>query len=419
MADSDNTDSGGVSGTGRAGGAAPDPGQKVKKMNFVIAIPDLRNGSLVNIMQAAPKAAMSALYHWPIITGLPAAKAIDTVEWVIRACYAQQIHALGGTPGAQVAAELRKRAIVLGGIRCGAAAAYKLAAADLTRSELSPSGMVFYPDSGNIGADTEGQTSAARWTAAQSMDDLTDLEESVVGLCVYMGMSVPVLQGISLVSSGHHYIPPTYNLFAGQKRQALGSATAEVRTWVETMGDEFNDMAFHKAMHPMDPTLKRTLSKSNEVAQRLRASGHGSAAIRLPAIPSEASGGKAALALLKSASGTFREMGHTLTYEEGLSLMMKLENAQEGVEEAAACDAIVEWISRNSQSLAFCAGIVQQVHETAGTGKNTILAAYSIKRLMAENPSQTSRGQTYARAANAIMRRAMEEGTFSDPTITL
>jgi hypothetical protein len=251
------------------------------------------------------------------------------------------------------------------------------------------------------------------------MDGVTPIEEGVISLCVYLGMATPVLQGVSLVMTGHHYIPTTYSLFKGLKKQGLGSATADTRAWVDGMGETFDDMAFHKACHPIAPLLKRALARDMDVAQRLRASGHGSAAIRLPAVPSEASGGKAVIALLKSAHDTFAQMGHTISWVTGAELMLALEHAAPGAPEAAACDAIIQWIADNSKHIAFCAGIVTQVHETTGTGRNTILAAYSIKRIIADNPAPVSRGVMYARAASARLRASMESGAYADPALKL
>jgi len=396
--------------------AAPAPrltgGIALRAPSFKIQIPDLRNGSLVDIQQAAPRAAMSVLYHWPIIGGLTHDKYIDSIDHVVRAIFAQGVHVLGANATEANIAAFRKKAIVLGAIRVGAVAAFKLTREDLVRDELSASGMVYDAQTNVIGMSTAGSTSGARWTAARSMQDITPEEEGVVAACVYMGMAIPVLQGVSLVMTGHHYIPTTYNLFAGLKRQAIGQASAEAKTWIEAMGDDFNDMAFHKATHSVSFTLKRSMAKNVEVANRLRASGHGSAAIRLPAVPSEASGGKASVALLASAKSTFAQMGHVLTYNEGLQLLADLDDAREGQQEMDACNKVVAWVEANAQTLAFCAGIVSHVHETNGTGKNTILSAYSIKRIMSDHPAQVSKGGMYARAANTILRTSMEAGTF-------
>jgi len=208
---------------------------------------------------------------------------VDAVEHLIRAAYAQMVQTLGSTATPAQMAENRKKAIVLGAIRAGAAGAYKLTPQDMLQHEVVNSGMEYVANPEAIRQASQGTTSSARWTAAQSMAVLDPDEEGVVATCVYMGMAVPVLQGVSLVMTGHHYIPTTYNLFKGIKRQALGGVAQGIRTWIESMGESFDDMAFHKACHTISPTLKRSMSKNADVALRLRASGHGSAAIRLPA----------------------------------------------------------------------------------------------------------------------------------------
>jgi len=415
----DNVDQGGTSDSPPPANHTPLATKRLTGVGFQIAVPDLRNGALATIQQAAPKASMSAIYSYPVIAALPHDRAIDGVEYMIRASFAQAMHILGADVTDLQRSDVRSNAIVIGSIRAGAIAAYRLGPGDVTRQELCSSGMRFDATSDTIGQDARGTTSIGRWTAAQAMDDLTDIDKEVIGVCVYMGMAIPVLQGASLVASGHHYIPPTYNLFGGIKRQALGQASQAARQWIETRGEVFNDMAFHKACHPISPLLKRSLAKSVDLATRLLASGHGSAAIRLPATPSEASGGKAALALLKSAAPLIRQMGHQISWDTGAQLMLDLDEAAEGEPEAAACDKIVKWVQDNAGALAFCAGIVGHMHDTTGSGKNTILAAYSIKRIIADNPSDVARGAGYARTAQQMYRDALAEGTVTIDAIAL
>jgi hypothetical protein len=394
-------------------------GIKLAAPTFQIAIPDLRNGSLVNIQQAAPKAAMSGLYHWPIIGALTHEKYIEAIDLIVRAIYAQGLHMLGGSADTAAAADFRKKAMVLAGVRIGAVSAFKLTKQDLVINELAASGMVYDAASDSIGENSSGSTSSARWTAAKSMEDITTTEMDVISACIYMGMAVPVLQGVSLVMTGHHYIPTTYNLFRGLKRQALGQAPKDAATWIEAMGENFDDMAFHKATHSVSFNLKRSLAKDTAVAHRLKASGHGSAAIRLPAVPSEASGGKASIALLGAAAPTLVDMGGSIDYSSGVQLLLDLETATPGTDEALKCDAVVAWVVKNVKVIAMCAGIVAHVHETQGTGKNTILVAYSIKRIMAENPAEVSKGMMLSRAANTRLREAMERGEFTVGNLVL
>lgn len=383
-------------------------GVSLSTARFELVVPNLRNGALAEIQQAAVRAGMQPLYNWPGIKGMDPARAVEASEHSFRAHVA--CLTIGRGTAAITDADIRKWAIVLAGVRCGAQAAWRLQIGDMTARELVPAGMEVEGD--RIRMLSEGSTASAKWAAARSVPEMTQVESDALAMCAYMGMAVPVLQGASLVATGHHYVPTTYGLFEGLKKQGLGTCSAEVKAWVEAMGERFDDLAFHKACHPISPDLKRELAISPDVAMKLAASGHGSAAIRLPAIPSEASGGKAAIALIKHSETTIRAMQGSISAHTGIRLMKDLEEAAPGVQRSRACDAVVAWIAENSRTLAMCAGIVQQIHESTSTGQNTLLRAHSVKKLMAAHPSEVSRGVNLARSAALRDRAAMEEGSY-------
>jgi hypothetical protein len=401
----DDTGNGGESSTAQVPAAGS---LDVRTIRFELVVPNLRNGALAEIQQAAVRAGMQALYYWPAISGLGAADAVNAAEHSFRAHVASLT--LGRGTAAIADADIRKWAVVLAGVRSGAQAAWRLQEGDMTMKEVVSSGMEVM--GGRVSTATTGGTASSKWAAARSVEDMSAVEMDALAMCAYMGMAVPVLQGASLVSTGHHYVPTTYGLFAGLKKQALGASSREVSAWVESMGERFDDLAFHKACHPISPDLKRELAIMPETGSKLAASGHGSAAIRLPAIPSEASGGKAAIALVKHADQTIRSMRGSISANTGIRLLKELEEAAPGAPRARACDAVVEWISKNEKVLALCAGIVQQIHESTSTGTNTLLRAYSVKKLVAAHPSEVSRGVNLARSAAMRDRAAMEEGTY-------
>lgn len=394
---------------------ATDAMTALAPLDFTIAVPDLRNGNIADITQAAPKSSISREYKWVTYQGLPAERQIDAVDYIIRATYSQLMSALADDPGDAAVRDTRKKAIVIGSIRAGAAAAYRLMAQDMNVAECVNGPWRFAGDAMEVG---DG-TATNRHAMAVSMTELGALDVEVVSVLVYLGMAVPVLQGASLVNTGHHYLPTTRNIFAGTKKQALGLASTAAQTWIESMGETFDDMAFHKACHPISPPAKRRWAKSTEIADRLRASGHGAAAIRLPAIPSEAAIIKTALALARSALPVVNAMGHSMDIVDGPILHTSLENANEGPQEREAVAAIQNWAAVHMGTLAFCAGILQNVHETTGSGRNTLLSAFSVKKIMAEHPNEVARGTMYSRICSQRMREAMEGGLFPDPRISL
>jgi len=397
----------------------PAAGHDIVDIGLTIDVPDLRNGDPTNITQAAPKASIASQYKWANIAGLPGVEYKRAVEYVIRGTYAQLCSTATGALTDAMRAEHRKSAIVLGSIRAGAASAFSLTPADMNATECSNSGLAYDEATRQITAMNGTATAGGKYTLAMSMDRLNATEVAVVGTLVYLGFAVPVLQGISLVSSGHHYLPTTKNQFAGMKRQTLGVGTEAARQWIEAMGETFDDLAFHKACHPITPPMKRRWAKQTAIRDRLIASGHGAAAARLPATPSEAAIGKTSLALALSASPTIRSMGHSITTAEGTRLIRALEQAAEGPDERAAVQAIQVWAAAHAGTVAFCAGVVQYVHESTASTRNTLLAAYSVKKLMAEHPTDVQRGQAYARSAAERLREALQSGNFADVAIVM
>jgi len=407
-------------GPAAAGGVnTPPVNVNVTVLELTIAVPDLRNGDVQLITQAAPKASIASAYKWCHIEGMDTAWVKDVVDALIRAQFAQVLSAGAANPGAAEVKEARSKAIVLGAVRAGAAAAYRLLPADMNPTEVAGSGSRIAAVNGGWAVTAGAGTAAPKFAVAQSMEPLSAVEVKVVGTLMYLGMAIPVLQGISLVLTGHHYLPTTKNTFAGMKKQALQVGGSEVNAWVEALGDMFDDMAFHKACHPISPPRKRTWAKDSELAARLTASGHGAAAIRLPALPSDAQGGKAALAVIKKAAPVIQGMGHTVSWARCAELVRAVEVAPEGRDELDAVAAIRSWLDVNGAQVAFCAGIVQTLSE-AGTGaRETTLLAYSIRKILSEHAASSVKGNTYCRAHNTRMRTAAEKGEFADPVINL
>jgi hypothetical protein len=399
----------------------PIPADAVAPLALTIDIPDLRNGDAATITQAAPKASIAAAYKWSVITNLTHDLAVHCVEAVIRAQYAQLLSASPGNPGDPEKADAKRKAIVLGAIRAGAMSAFRIEPEDINRMETSGAGSML-TKVGNvirISAGAGNATAAPKHAIASSMAAITPLEVRVVGMLIFLGMAVPALQGISLVLTGHHYLPTTKAVFAGMRKQAIQVGGAEVAAWVEQMGDAFDDMAFHKACHPISPPRKRTWAKDVRLAPRLTASGHGAAAIRIPALPSDAQGGKAALAVIRKATPVIEGMKHTITVTRGIELIKAVEQAEEGQEEIDAVNAVKAWLDAHAAKIGFCIGIVEHLAETGGGANETTLKAHSIRKIKSEQVAAAVRGNVYCRAYNGTMRAAAESGEFPDPAIAM
>jgi hypothetical protein len=403
-----------------------------------VTVPDLRNGAVEDITQAAPRASIPVAYKWAHIGGLTHDQYVPMAEHVIRAQYAQVLSEAGDAPSDADKALAKLKAIVLGSIRAGAASAFKLTPNDFNVEEVAGTGSTFTPGRAAIPAQdatettpavaaiaattaavaTTAGTTSPKHGVATSMAAITAAEVDIINTLLYLGMSVPAMQGVSLTLTGHHFLPTTKNVFLGMKRQATQAGGTAVTTWIEARADDFDDWAFHKACHPILPPLKRSWAKSAETGARLVASGHGAAAIRIPALPSDAQAGKAGIAVMMKASAVIRGMGHSISWDDGSNRVKAAERAREGREERDAVDSIRAWYASHIDSIAFCAGIVRHLSESLGTTRESTLNAFSIRKAMSDGSASVSRGVVYCRAYLAKMRDQADKGTFADPNIS-
>jgi hypothetical protein len=407
------------------------------KLDIRVTVPDLRNGDPATIVQAAPRASIPAQFKWAHIRDIDPTSYVTYVDSVIRAQYAQVLTSAGvGATDAQKA-EARMAGIVLGSVRAGAAAAFGLRSTDMNAEEVVGTGSAFtaaqeaQPAVGAPGAGdyvaavaardatvgTIAGTQGGNHTVATAMAALSDDEVSVVNALIYLGMSVPAMQGASLTLSGHHFLPTTRNCFEGMLKQTRQAGGAVVTAWIDARGESFYDWAFHKACHPILPSLKRSWAKSPATAERLVASGHGAAAIRIPTLPPDGQAGKAGLAVMIKAAPVIRAMSHTITTADVEGLVRAAEVAPEGREEKEAVDRIRAWFTAHTSDVAFCAGVVQYLAESSGNTRESTLRAFSVKKAMADGSADLSRGITYCRAYLARMRDAAASGEFPDPAI--
>jgi hypothetical protein len=400
-------------------GPPPPQGAAVGTVSIRVIVPDLRNGDIATITQAAPRASIPTRYNWVAIAGLPSTDAVRHVDAIVRATYAQYLAGSTGTVNDAMRAEARKAAIVIGAIRASCAQAWNLQVADMNVEECSGSGSAFTGGAaGAMGTVTVGQgTAGGNHTVAMGMEALTEADVEVINLMFYLGAAVPVMQGISLVLSGHHYLPTTKNHFMGMKRQALQLSSDAVKQWVDALGESFDDYAFHKACHPISPPVKRRWAKDPTIATRLVASGHTSVAIRVPALPSDAQGCKAAVAVIIKAAPVIHGMLHHVSWDMGLARIRAVEAAAEGAAEMEAVVQAKDWMAAQGARVGFCAGIVQYMSETGGATQETTLRAYSIRRIMSDHAAEVSKGATYCRAYMARLREQAADGSFPDPNI--
>jgi len=439
---------------------------------------NLRNGNLAAILNMAPSQSMEGGNSWVQVRGARYEYAERLVQAFIWAQYGQLVTCSGGDLSESNKKVLRKKAIVLGSARACIYGTYRLEAGDFNRSEFTGSAVKFtkpktpeqvaaeraamvpnealadnlkdadlaarraavVPNAARVSFGNGDATNAARAQAERDFGALTPYEKKLAQFFAWIAAAVPPLQGVSLIHSGHHYIPPTYNLFEGILRQAEFKKPEDFADWTTGIEDKWKGWLFHDAAHPLDYDFKRKLAKDVGMKKRLEKSGQRAAAVRLPGLPADVQGLKAGLAVIKRAASDVLDIGITITTAEGDSILDRLEGpAKEGdgiadpetgervlqVDQMRnwdekELDALiaegVAWFSKNQSHIAMCAGVVQQRYTAASLraearlAPETTLKAKSVMKAISNNISSYNKGHTYAEIVARTQKERLERG---------
>jgi len=338
---------------------------------------NLRNGAIGDICAPTRAAAIAAMWVWAEVQNGTRAAAVASIGGWITTAYGYigegtidvpELDAAGatanqaGTPltargfaaqvvpgprtGGTVAdwqqfidqaaanASIRRRAIVLGSARAAISASYAIAPVDLLPSEYTnatiwtatgrdPNGAVVPADPANgiaveaIQLSSNHNDAAGNLTFAEALgDNMTELtdEEMAQSFAIYrMALGAPPLAGISLYKSKHHFLSSDTRAIEAVERQVLGESNEAVRTWYRDNETEIRDTLWHKAAHPVDPTLLKALACSNETKARLDLMDLPSAAVRIPYMEPEIQAARAYLVTVDAIASWSATKGHRIT----------------------------------------------------------------------------------------------------------
>jgi hypothetical protein len=403
-------------------------------------LPDLRNGALTDVVPVVPRAAIPAKYHWVGIAGMPDNRAMAMYPSLARVMFAWMTVNDPTAP----AVEVRAQAIVISAIRLGIRSFWRPTVQDLSAGEVAP-GYATYRAPANatpavaatattqavpavnavregFTVNYQGATATTGNAALNAFTDLTAEEEEVARYAILLGMVVPVTQGWSLVKNGHHFIstgtPSARSAWNAVKRQWTTKCSAAVTTWVTAQNAWFEDIAFHKAGHPLDMGFKIALATSATTGPKLKAADFGSAAVRLPATAPEFEYAKVVKTLLVLVSPTLTGMGATVNTT---ALDTAIAGVMAETDPAARSNRIVAAVLlAHSQDamIAFCAGMLETATDNSATGTSTVLRSMGLKRVMTENPTEHASGRTTYRAYAQAQRDAIAAGNMPNINIT-
>lgn len=287
-------------------------------------IPSLFNGAPGAATVPIRAGAIATCYHWTSIGGVVAADAVSYTKAYVRVYFGKLAldhmvrHNLTLAPNAQIPLTarthanhagartipladvlLRKKAMCLGAIRAGIISMWNADPANLIPAELSLVN-VLRLNNGNI--ETLVVATNAAMTYAEScafgMVDFTQDESDVMYALFQMSMAVLPLAGLSILSTGHHYLSSNGAATEAVMKQVMTTSSEAVKAWFAADTAVLKDMIWHKSAHPVTSAHLVAQALSANVATRLKEAQMGSASVRLPYIEPEMKAAKAMVALV-------------------------------------------------------------------------------------------------------------------------
>jgi len=299
---------------------------------------DVRNGILATIRAPARRGAIAAEYHWTGVGNTEIRDACLVYRAAVAASWAKLAaighpagvaepgnlaHYAAGVGAATADAGLRRRAIWFAGARAGASSAWRIADADLSNDEKTPATVftVALAPAANVPAAIAGDIEAARvWQIANGaialstahLDanaDLTYLEALATSFAALsaaeeeecyaafrLGSVAPVLNGLTLFMTNHHYLSSAQKAFLAVERQVIAADTVKASWDVDAPG--LRDVVWHKACHPIRSAISMAFAAMDDIRDRMTALGIGSAGVRVPYVEDSVRAAQAYVALL-------------------------------------------------------------------------------------------------------------------------
>jgi len=191
------------------------------------------------------------------------------------------------------------------------------------------------------------------------------------------------------------------------------------------------DMVWHKAAHPLSPTIMVEAATDMAVKERLMRANLGSAAVRLPYVESTIRGARAMVALHSAVSASVAEAGYVVEIPRLVNALAYVETynaataatAANGIRYPSRFAAIEEYLrvvmDEAGPFIAWCGGMYKGICEeaTAGVGANTLLKGYSIRRVLAQHVGSVASGATAYDNYKRFTRQAIKDGKL--PGVTL
>lgn len=375
---------------------------------FYDSLPDLRNGDAAHYDIVHVASGIPTHYHTiradPPFPGIAAGGpgALRDRIRLSAAVYAQRIEASGVDAGLA-----RAQGCCLAAVRQGIYRTWRIQTNELIAAQVINNADLNF----NAAlADADRLTDAV---ANAHYVAITDdyFPDAMISKLVKIGMGMLVCTGVVLVKTdnAHHFVDPHKSIHRSVLTQVLG------RNYEIPLGmdkDDFEDIVCHKASHCVNTQLAIRMARSTDSKVRLRASGLGSAAVRLPAKYGSESAASAVLkvVLMGRSLGQMANVAvDTASVTRATRAVTKGEMDTPALR-SESTDAQADVVERFGEDIAFCAGLVKGSCNYANREDPPILRSYCLKTIMTENAVQVTNGVNQMDQAFTVRRTMARRG---------
>jgi len=378
-------------------------------------VPDLVNGDAATFAFIFVSAGLAKEYHWvpdAVFGNMSAVTSDATMRARVMAEAGIHTHLLQANAVPQAKADVIALTLALG--RSVARRAWGICDADVvatqkmnprvTRASGTDALLVFaangtldaaHTPAGDL-AGYDAVATIARFEAiwGTSAAPLRDAYFTFVARCA---IGMPVCNGAVMVATRvHHYVDPhkgVCDAVVGQHRPAGMEIPGGLSD------DEMLDVVCHKTHHVIDSSKLVYLARSGLVREKLAAIGEGAAAVRIPAKFDAERAAGAYHAVVSKAKGAAANANVAISTDAVDALVADTTNAivsdttQAGM--VAAERLVSAFKTAHAYSIAWCAGYLAAMFDANNATRRarSVLAAYSVKSIMEEEPGAVQDGR--------------------------
>lgn len=272
---------------------------------------------------------------------------------------------------------------------------------------------------------------------ANGMTAITGQEWEYIFTIYQLAKVAPVLAGCQLLENNHHYLSSNTKATQAVEEQLFGSLEPTDPTSATWRANTvlIRDLVWHKAPHVVVTNVLTGLAIDDDVPLRLESAGLGSGAVRLPYIESKVRAAKAMIAVDTQVRMSTRAAGHKVgipTLRAAVEILDTLGHQLAGAYNLAGytnCTTRLDFVNGplvtimalSESVVAWEAGWYKSLLEAGSVNlsRNSVMQAYSIKRIVNTYAAQTADGSTARELWGRAQKSAAEKGDIMNLTIEI